>query len=144
MIDNSWQEINESQYKGNVGIWWADQGKIYSFMHEVEDGKNYGGSVHTVTNHYKAWKHVVVSHVPSMTGKSYTTLPRGRVYYHKTLNKFYLVGTPTLTELPRFVEKIKQEFGCESLHVSNGADDHYTGELAPDILLMMKTVEYWR
>jgi hypothetical protein len=141
----SWmQNVYESQFPGNVGIWWADREKLYVNLHEVEDGRDYEGNMHSVTSHEKAWKSTVLNHRPDLKGYSYTCLPRGRVYCQRSTGKFFTVGTPELLKLPRFIAELEAQFSIQNLQVSTEADEHYIGIMEPDVETALATLEAWK
>lgn len=138
------QNLEQSAFAGNIGLWWVDRLQFYIHLHEVDDGVDFDGNMHSVMNHQKAWKSTVLSHRPDLRPYSYTYLPRGRIYYNKASLGFVTVGTPGLIELPRFVAALAEQFDIKNLTVSSGADDHYTGDMGPDIGTLLKTIEVWK
>jgi hypothetical protein len=135
--------MDESAYQGKVGLWWCDKDQLYVYQHDVEDGRNYGGNMHTVTNHNKSYQTTVLLHRPDLEKFSYTYLPRGRIYFNSTDQQFYMVGTPELIDKPKFVDKVLKYFGIKSINISHSADEHYVGTMGPDIQTLLDTLKLY-
>jgi hypothetical protein len=135
---------NDSQYAGHIGVWWVDKYQMYVRSHEVEDGKNRQGNIHSIYIHVMAWDTAVLNHRSDLNGFPYTHLPRGRIYYNIETKKFYAVGTPELLEKPKFIAELKEQFGMSELAVSTESEPQYADDMAPDSQTLFDTLDAWK
>jgi hypothetical protein len=107
-----------------VGIFWCYRGRLLKAAVRVADGLNYGDAVHSRVDHVRFWPELQKS-IPALRDRDYEMVPRGRVVFHSTEDRFCVYMDKKL-HTERVKRLLLAEFYLPSRRTRFLTDPHYT------------------
>ncbi len=114
-----------------LGIFWITLNRksiFYATVQSLSEGQKYGHWVIATDNHFQKWEELEQSGylqgLPLEIRSEYFYVPRGRVSYHATENKYYVYHGNWLTEPLKKLLCEHYQLAIENVVFQN--DEHYT------------------
>ncbi len=109
---------------GKVGIFWVFDEKLLPATWALQAGEEYGDAINGLADHVNYWPQFQKQN-PELKRLDYQEVPRGRVLFSKTSQKFHIFMDKVLHE-PKIKRAILKKFDLPAAKTKFLTDLHYT------------------
>jgi len=108
----------------NIGIFWIFENKIFSETQKINDIKTINGFKDSDLSHYQVWNKIRNQH-PKFYLYEYEDIPRGRVVYNVSKNKFVIYCNENILQDEILKRLILEKFQLLNEKSVFQEDEHY-------------------
>jgi hypothetical protein len=108
----------------NIGIFWIFENKIFSETQKINDIKTINGFKDSDLSHYQVWNKIRNQH-PKFYLYEYEDIPRGRVVYNVSKNKFVIYCNENIPQDETLKRLILEKFQLLNEKSVFQEDEHY-------------------
>jgi len=108
----------------NIGIFWIFENKIFSETQKINDIKTINGFKDSDLSHYQVWNKIRNQH-PKFYLYEYEDIPRGRVVYNVSKNKFVIYCNENILQDEILKRLILEKFQLLNEKSVFQKDEHY-------------------
>jgi hypothetical protein len=109
---------------GKVGIFWVFHEKLLAATWALQAGEEYGDAINGLADHVNFWPQFQKQN-PELKKLDYQEVPRGRVLFSKTSQKFHIFMDKVLHK-PKIKRAILKKFELPAAKTKFLTDSHYT------------------